>query len=351
LRGLLAARGRSTQDQSALSGWPPRAADATRPSQPRVSVVVPALNEAKNIGHVLALIPADTFEVILIDGWSTDATIERARDAYPGLRVIRQTRYGKGNALACGFAASRGDIIVMLDADGSADPAEISRFVDALVAGADFAKGTRFAAGGRSEDITPIRRSGNWCLNRLVNVLYRTRSTDLCYGYMAFWADCLPVLAVAEDGFLVSGDLEADVTGTDPRRARSEIMRWGDGFEIETLITVRAAAGGLRTAEVGSFEGRRMYGTSNLNAISDGWRVLRTIAAEKNALRRSGGVVEAPAAVGLSFAAPDPRSALVEVSDGDFVGGLGDVETVLDITDAPAALEVAISSSVEGTGG
>jgi glycosyltransferase involved in cell wall biosynthesis len=270
---------------------------SVRPAHPRVSVVVPALNEADCVGLVLAHLPPGIFEVILIDGWSSDATIQRARHAYPGLRVLRQTRYGKGNALACGFAASRGDIIVMLDADGSADPAEISRFVAALESGADLAKGTRFAAGGESEDITTFRRLGNWCLNQLVNLLFGTSSTDLCYGYMAFWRDCLSVLAVAEDHFIVAGELEGDATGKDPRRPRAEVMRWGDGFEIETLLTVRAAAGRLRTVEVGSFEGRRLYGTSNLNAVTDGFRVLRTIASERQRLRRRRGPVTSPPAM------------------------------------------------------
>jgi len=262
-------------------------AEVRTASSPRLSIVVPALNEADNIGPVLSRIPLETFEVILVDGWSSDTTIKRALAARPDLRVMRQTRYGKGNALACGFAACRGDIIVMLDADGSADPAEIPRFVDALQAGAHFAKGTRFADGGSSEDITVIRRSGNWCLNRLVNTLYRTRYTDLCYGYMAFWASSLPTLAVVED---------------DPRCPRADAMRWGDGFEIETLITVRAAAGGLVIAEVGSVEAPRVYGVSNLNAFSDGWRVLRTIAAENYRLRRTGGAVDVPISVGAGSA-------------------------------------------------
>ncbi len=183
------------------------------------------------------------------------------------MRVVRQTRKGKGNALACGFAAVRGDIIVMLDADGSADPREIPRFVRALTEGADFAKGTRFAAGGGSSDITRLRRLGNHFLNGLVNLLYRTQFTDLCYGYNAFWADCLPVID------LTAGDV-------------ADEMRWGDGFEVETLINVRIAKAGLKVEEVPSFESVRIHGTSNLNAVSDGLRVLKTIATERRIGRK-----------------------------------------------------------------
>src|SRR5713101_7366476 len=154
---------------------------------PSVSVVIPALNEERNIPHVLARIPRDVHQVILVDGKSVDKTVEIVRSARPDATVVDQTRRGKGNALACGFAAATGDIIAMIDADGSADPAEIPKFVQALLDSADFAKGTRFIAGGGSSDITNLRRIGNRMLSVLVNVLCRTRYSDLCYGYNAFW--------------------------------------------------------------------------------------------------------------------------------------------------------------------
>ncbi len=98
-----------------------------------------------------------------------------ARRALPSIIAVRQQRKGKGNALAAGFARATGDIVVMFDADGSADPAEITRFVDALKAGADFAKGTRNTAGGGSADITPVRHVGNRFLNTVFNLGFRTR--------------------------------------------------------------------------------------------------------------------------------------------------------------------------------
>ncbi|GAA1029144.1 hypothetical protein GCM10009557_16610 [Virgisporangium ochraceum] len=240
---------------------------STASALPRVSVVIPTLNEARNLPHVFALLPADIYEVVVVDGNSTDDTIAVARRLRPDVRIVRQTRRGKGNALACGFAACRGDIIVMLDADGSTDPREIPAFVAALRAGADYAKGSRFVAGGGSTDITGIRRTGNHALNLIANVLNGTRFTDLCYGYNAFWRHCLPTL-----------NLDAgheDAAGA---------MCWGDGFEIETIINVRVARAGLTVAEVPSFEHDRIHGESNLNAVRDGLRVLRTLARER--LRR-----------------------------------------------------------------
>jgi hypothetical protein len=149
----------------------------------------------------------------------------------------------------------------MIDADGSTDPREIPRFLQALTDGADYAKGSRFASGGTSHDITPVRKVGNVFLNTIVNVLYRTRYTDLCYGYNAFWRDVLPVL-----------DLNCG--------EKALAMHWGDGFEIETILNVRAAKAGLRIVEIPSVEQPRIHGESKLNAVRDGLRILRVIATE-----------------------------------------------------------------------
>jgi glycosyltransferase involved in cell wall biosynthesis len=234
--------------------------------KPAVSVVVPALNEARNIPHVFAKIPDDVHEVVLVDGYSTDGTVAIARQVRPDVRIIAQTRRGKGNALACGFAAATGEIIAMVDADGSADPAEIPRFVAALLDGADFAKGTRFAKGGGSGDITRLRSLGNFALTAFFNACHDRNYSDLCYGFNVFWRRHLPVLGL---------------DATSPPQPDGDGRLWGDGFEVETLIHVRVAKAGLVVAEVPSFEHARLHGVSNLNAFRDGRRVLQTILSER----------------------------------------------------------------------
>jgi glycosyltransferase involved in cell wall biosynthesis len=196
--------------------------------------------------------PDDIFEVVLVDGASTDGTAEIARQCRPDIRVVHQVGRGKGDALLRGFEAARGDVIVMFDADGSANADEIRRFVQALQEGADLAKGTRFKGGGGSADITLLRRLGNRFLRGTVNLLFDTRYTDLCYGFNAIWARCLP-------------SLRLDC----------------DGFEFETLLNIRAARAGLDVREVPSYEERRLHGTSNLNAVRDGMRILRLIVRER----------------------------------------------------------------------
>ena len=233
---------------------------------PRVSVVIPALNEARNLPHVLARLPVDVHEVILVDGYSVDGTVAVARQHWPGVRVVRQTRLGKGNALACGFPLATGDIIAVVDADGSADPGEIPLFVKALMDGADFAKGSRFVRGGGSSDITRLRSLGNRVLTALFNLCFRARYSDLCYGFNVFWRRHAAVLGL---------DAAAPASPTGAGRL------WGDGFEIETLIHCRVAQAGLAVTEVPSFEHSRIHGVSNLNAYSDGVRVLRTILTER----------------------------------------------------------------------
>ena len=266
-------------------------------ASPSVSVVIPALNEERNLPHVFARLPAGVSQVVLVDGGSVDRTVAVARELRPDVVVVRQTRTGKGNALACGFAVCTGEVVVMIDADGSTDPAEIPRFVGALVAGADFVKGSRFARGGYSHDITRLRKLGNDGLNLVVNVLFGTRFTDLCYGYNAFWRRVLPAL---------------DLPATTLPRPSDGGKLWGDGFEIETMINIRAAATGLRVDEVGSVEHPRIHGRTNLNTFRDGFRVLRTILSEYGRARAAHRRPEAtghPAAG--SGAAPAPPVPLV----------------------------------------
>ena len=234
---------------------------------PSISVVVPALNEARNIPYIFARMPEDIQEIVLVDGFSVDGTVEVARQLRPDVCIVAQTRRGKGNALACGFAAATGDIIAMVDADGSVDPGEIPRFVKVLLDGADLAKGTRFVKGGGSSDITRLRSSGNSLLTAFFNVCYDRSYSDLCYGFIVFWRRHVPLLGL-------------DATSPPPPGGNGRL--WGDGFEVETLIHVRAARAGLVVAEVPSYEYPRIHGHSSLNAFSDGLRVLRAIVTERH---------------------------------------------------------------------
>ncbi|MFC1430435.1 glycosyltransferase family 2 protein [Streptacidiphilus sp. N1-3] len=258
-RGPDAPGGRRSTDRGPDRGpdaHPLRREDDRVRTRPTVSLVVPAHNEARNIPWVFEQIPRCVDEVILVDGDSSDATLRMAAHCLPTVRSVPQRGPGKGSALRTGFGAATGEYVVMLDADGSMWPGEIPHYLHFLDNGYDFVKGSRFVAGGGSLDLTRIRSLGNRALLTVVNRLYDTMLTDLCYGYCAFRRSFLD---------------ELDLRST--------------GFEIEAEMVAHALRSGLRIAEVPSLELPRRNGRSHLHAVADGRRVLRTLLAERPGAR------------------------------------------------------------------
>ena len=186
-----------------------------------ISVVIPTLNEARNVGWVLQRIGTIVDEVVIVDGLSDDGTVEAALRVRPDAVVIRHEVAGKGEAVRAGFAAATSDLVVLMDADGSMHPAEIDAFVVELARGSDMVKGSRFLPGGGTTDMTWLRRAGNGGLVMLANLLLGTSHTELCYGYMAF------------------------------RRSRLEQLDLrATGFEIETELVVKACRSGMTVTEI-----------------------------------------------------------------------------------------------------
>lgn len=221
-------------------------------SSPTVSVIIPTLNEARNLPFVLNTIPDWVDEVLVVDGRSIDDSTRVAQVLRPGVRIIQETRPGKGAALRRGFDEAKCDILIALDADGSMDGSMIPAFYDALVAGADFVKGSRFLPGGGSADITKFRRLGDGGIALLLRLFFAARYSDVTYGYMALWANRLKFLIIDHDG-----------------------------FEVETLIGIRVRRARLRVTEVACYESHRLHGTSNLHALRDGFRILKVILRER----------------------------------------------------------------------
>lgn len=222
-----------------------------------VGVVVPTLNEAKNIAEVICRLRiAGYSNILVIDGQSTDNTIEVA--AKHGAKVALQKGRGKGNAIrqVLNDEYFDSDVLVLMDADGSMSPQEIPIFLEALSLGADVVKGSRFLKGGYTDDMSPLRRFGNKLMVMAVNLLWSADYTDLCYGFAAFSKRSIQLLSP----FLESKN-----------------------FEIETEIFIRALQLGLVVREVPSREQKRRNGKSNLNAFRDGFKIFGTIA--KHAFR------------------------------------------------------------------
>jgi glycosyltransferase involved in cell wall biosynthesis len=214
-------------------------------------VVIPTLNEEKSIAEVIReLNHLGYHSILIVDGNSRDRTVEIAKEF--GVNVMIQNGRGKGAALRQAFNHYYldSDVIVMIDADGSMNAKEIPVLIKALDSGADLVKGSRFLQYGYSEDMNLIRRIGNRFFLSLVNLFWSANYTDLCYGFGVFRRDAVRKLYP----YLKSKN-----------------------FEIETEIFIKAKKLGLRVVEVPSIEFRRKHGKSNLNAILDGFRILREI--------------------------------------------------------------------------
>ncbi|MFC9972218.1 glycosyltransferase family 2 protein [Spirillospora sp. NPDC127200] len=261
----------SSPDSSVRVTGAKRAASLPRPGNllnvsgharrwPTVTAVIPTLNEAANLRWLMPRLSA-VDEIVIVDGESTDGTVQTVLSVRPDAKIIVEPPTGKGSAMRTGMAAATSEMIIMLDADGSMDPAEFDSFLALLCRGYDFVKGTRYGCGGGSDDLTGLRRLGNALLTGLANRLYRQNWSDLCYGYVAMRRDAVEKLRLESTG-----------------------------FEIETEMCVNAVRAGLRIAEVASHETERRFGESNLNTWRDGWRVLRTMVR----LRFKGGLEPLP---------------------------------------------------------
>jgi len=206
---------------------------------PSITVIICTLNEEQNLPYVLPKIPEWVDEILLVDGHSTDRTVEVAGELKPDIKVLYQPGAGKGDALKYGIEQANGDIIVTLDADGTTDPEEMPKFIEPLLNGCDFTKGSRFL---NSQPSMPLhRRFGNWVLVTAANLLYGARYTDICSGYNAFW-----------------------------KRAIEKISLSSDGFQMEQEMNVKIKKAGLRVIEVPCQDRGRLGGTSKTQDLRQG---------------------------------------------------------------------------------
>ena len=232
-----------------------------------VSLIIPAMNESATLTSIIDSVPTYVDEIIVIDGRSKDNTFEIASNHPRVNKVIRQRSRGKGAALSLGFAMATCDLVAIIDADGSMNPAELKDFLN-MFPQAEIVKGSRSKKlGGTSADLTIFRDLGNRVLTKLCNFWFKENWTDLAYGYAVVDRKALGKLGLS------SYDEMGSVFGH---------KSYGQGFEIEALIFCRSSKWGFRVLEVASAEHRRISGSSNLRAIRDGFRVLSAIIIEKN---------------------------------------------------------------------
>lgn len=226
-----------------------------------MNILIPALDEERTIGKVIAAIPRKQIQalgyeprVLVVDGNSQDAT--RRIAAARGAEIIVQAGYGKGRALAQVHAvlgkelaetprtAATRNHFVVLDADGTYPPERIAHLVAMLDSGYDFVLGSRFR--GQLEDgaMTELNRFGNFLLTRLFRLLTRVRVTDSCTGMYAFNEDVFRRLSFEAPGFDVEADIFVSATMMGARIAEFPV-RYGRRVTSPKLIPMRS---GVRIA-------------------------------------------------------------------------------------------------------
>jgi glycosyltransferase involved in cell wall biosynthesis len=217
---------------------------------PRISIVMPCLNEAETVAvcvaKALAWLSASghSGEVLVVDNGSTDRSAELATEA--GAQVIRERRRGYGNAYLRGFAESRGDIIVMGDADDTYDFSRLDDLIRPLDQGYDMVLGNRFTGGVQPGAMPWAHRYiGSPIINLLIRRFIGVRVGDSQSGFRAF-----------------------------TRAAYTRLQLRSGGMELASEMIVNAAREGLTITEVPAPYNVRL-GESKLNTVRDGWRHLR----------------------------------------------------------------------------
>ena len=214
----------------------------------RISLVIPALDEAENLPSILKQIPEYVDEIIIVDGYSEDKTVEIAKEY--GCKVYFDN-VGKGSALIKGVKNSTGEYIVMMDADLSHRLQEFNLFLEKLESGYDICMGSRFIQGGGTDDITILRRMGNKFFVWAVNILFDASYSDICYGYRSF-----------------------------KKEAFEKLNLKSKGFSIEIEMSIKTIKNNLKAIEIPSFEKKRKYGKGKLKPFPDGWKIMGTILTE-----------------------------------------------------------------------
>ena len=210
----------------------------------RISVLIPALNERESLPEMLAELPKDVIdEIVVIDGHSTDGTPDLMREL--GYRAVAQEGKGYGMGVISGIKAARGDLLSFLDADGSYDPSGLERLLEYIEQGYDIVFCSRYLAGAGSDDDTFIRWLGNKIFTFLLRLMFGVRLTDALFFY-----------ALGKKEVFESLDLES----TD--------------FSICVEIPIKVHKRGYKYTEIPLTERRRIAGVSKVNAAWDGLRIL-----------------------------------------------------------------------------
>lgn len=226
----------------------------------KTTVIIPTYNEAGNIERVLRGVAAQSpDEVLVVDGGSTDGTVEKA--AALGYTPVRQAGRGLGDAIKTGIKAASGEVIVIVDADCSHDTSDIPKLLAKIEEGYDLVVASRYISQPRvrglfmkssSYDDTFIRALGNRIFTWMARALHGVPVHDILMGFKAFRKSIFEKVVLTETG---------------------------QQFDAE--IVIKAQKAGFRLGEVPTVEYRREYGESKLSVPYHGFKVLWVIIKER----------------------------------------------------------------------
>lgn len=209
----------------------------------KASVIVITLNEVESIASVLQDIPqTEVQEIVVIDGHSTDGTPDLVRGL--GYQVITQDGKGYGNAFLTGIKHAKGDVLILMDGDGSQNPKDIPLLLEKIAEGYDVVLGSRYLPTSGSEDDTAIRHFGNKFFTWLTNFLHNMKISDSLFLFTA----------IRKEVF-------------------QKIELQSQSFEFCVEVPIRAHKAGFKFSEVPSFERKRFYGKSRVNVFYHGLRI------------------------------------------------------------------------------
>ena len=213
----------------------------------KTSIIIPALNEVGSVGKVLEEIPKDVAdEIIVVDNHSTDGTQELVRKM--GYKIIQQKGKGFGAAITSGVEEAKGEVMLVINADGSQDPKDIPRLLEKINEGYDLVLASRYLPGAGSDDDTLLHYFGNKMFTWLCNKIYKVGISDSLYFFLA-----------AKKQIFEKIQFESP----------------NSGYAIELPIKVHKA--GFKIAEIPSFEKKRMAGKAKMNTYIGGFQILLKI--------------------------------------------------------------------------
>lgn len=217
---------------------------------PKVSLIVLTRNEKEGLEKIMPRVKKSWVdEILVVDGNSTDGTIEAAKKI--GLKVVQQTKMGRGNAFRVGLENAKGDMLIYFSPDGNEVPEDIPKIINKMKEGHDMVIASRFSKLSKSEDATFVRLLGNKMFTVVINSLYGTKLTDALNGFRAIKTNVM-----------------------------KEIDTTAEHFDIEIQMSMRCIKNGYKVDEIPTVEPNRIGGVAKLNTFVDGWRCTKFLVKE-----------------------------------------------------------------------